>query len=739
MEQDLLEVQGSVEEIVFHNEESGFTVLELVNETEYITVVGTFPQVVPGEELTLKGNWVNHNTFGRQFRVVYSERKMPSTAAELYKYLASGAVKGIAAKTAQKIIDRFGDESFEVLENHPEKLSMIKGISLSKAEIICRSFREQFAVRQIMLSLERYGLTPLECLTVYKALGADSFEIIGYNPYRLCEDPLDFSFDRAETIADSLQEKPQEDFRRSAGIIYILKHNLNNGHTCIPRRKMIVPASQLLDASEKDINIIIDELISKKKIVSSEIRSEEYLFLPEIYLAESGAAAKTSLILDFPPVGIPTLIKDIEKIEENENIIYDETQKSAIFKAVEKGLMILTGGPGTGKTTTLNAIIKMFQSHGLRVVLTAPTGRAAKRMSEITGNEATTIHRLLIVDWDKYGKPYFVHNLSNPIEADVVIIDELSMVDIQLFYSLLKALPLGCRLIMVGDTEQLPAVGAGAVLHDLIDSGRIPVVELTKIFRQAMKSKIVTNAHNIVNGIKPDLTSKDNDFFFIKRSTSSSVVNTVVELCSKRLPDAYGFVPNEDIQVLCPSRKGDSGSINLNRALQAILNPPSDAKSEVAINGRVFRVGDKVMQIKNNYQIQWLKDGEEGSGIFNGDIGIIESVDKVDSTVTIHFDDDRVSVYPFNGLIEIELAYAMTVHKSQGNEFNAVILPLFSVPSRLCYRNLLYTAVTRAKKMIILVGDEQVVDVMTQNDSKTKRYTALKEFLIKESEENVQN
>lgn len=739
MDQDLLEIQGSVEEIVFYNEESGFTVLELVNETEYITVVGTFPQVVPGEELALRGNWVTHSTFGRQFRAVYAERKMPSTAAELYKYLASGTVKGIAAKTAQKIIDRFGDESFDVLENHPEKLSMIKGISFSKAETICRNFREQFAVRQIMLSLEKYGLTPLECLTVYKALGAESFEIIKYNPYRLCEDPLDFSFDRAETIAESLHNKPQEEFRRAAGIIYILKHNLNNGHTCLPRRKMVLPATQLLNASEDDVESTIDELVDNKKIISSVIKDEEFLFLPEIYLAESGAAAKTSLILDFPPVGIPTLLKDIERIEASENIIYDETQKSAIFQAVEKGLMILTGGPGTGKTTTLNAIIKMFQSHGLRIVLTAPTGRAAKRMSEITGNEATTIHRLLIVDWDKYGKPFFVHGLSNPIEADVVIVDELSMVDIQLFYSLLKALPLGCRLIMVGDTEQLPAVGAGAVLHDLIDSGRIPVVELTKVFRQAMKSKIVTNAHNIVNGIKPDLTSKDNDFFFMKRSTNGSVVNTVVELCAKRLPDAYGFIPYEDIQVLCPSRKGDTGSINLNRALQAVLNPPAEDKAEVVFNARIFRVGDKVMQTKNNYQIQWSKDGEEGSGIFNGDIGIIEAVDKVDSAVTIHFDDDRISVYPYNGLVEIELAYAMTVHKSQGNEFNAVILPLFSVPSRLCYRNLLYTAVTRAKKMIILVGDEQVVDVMTENNSKTKRYTAMKEFLLKESDDNVQN
>lgn len=736
MNRDLTELQGSVEEIVFHNDESGFTVLEIVTETEYITVVGTFPQVAPGEELRLKGNWVTHNTFGRQFRAEYYERKMPSTASELYKYLAAGTVKGIAAKTAQKIIERFGDDSFEVLENHPEKLALIKGISIQKAEDICKNFREQFAVRQIMLSLERFGLTPLECLNVYKVFGADSFEIIKYNPYRLCEDPLDFSFDRVEMIVSDLQDKPEDGFRQAAGIIYILKHNLNNGHTCLPRRKMLPPAIQLLDSTEDEIDKIIDELIADKRLVSATINEDEFLFLPDIYIAESGAAIKTSLILDFPPVGIPTLLRDIEKIEISENIIYDDTQKSAIFKAVEKGLMILTGGPGTGKTTTLNAIIKMFQSHGLRVVLTAPTGRAAKRMSEITGNEATTIHRLLMVDWDKYGRPYFVRNTGNPIEADVVIIDELSMVDVQLFYSLLKALPLGCRLIMVGDTEQLPAVGAGAVLHDLIDSGRIPVVELKKVFRQALKSKIVTNAHDIVNGIKPDLESKDNDFFFMKRTNNNSVVQTVVDLCTKRLPDAYGYEPAEDIQVLCPSRKGETGSININRALQYVLNPPAKSKAEISFNGKLFRVGDKVMQIKNNYQILWTKDGEEGSGIFNGDIGIITKIDPVDSTVTILFDDDRVSVYPSSGLIEIELAYAMTVHKSQGNEFNAVIMPVFSVPSKLCYRNLLYTAVTRAKKIMILVGDSAVIDIMTENNSKTKRYTALKEFLIKESGEN---
>ena len=743
MKRELFELQGTVEEVVFHNDETGFTVFDLVTESEYITIVGTFSDLAPGEELSLKGSWNTHPTFGRQFRAEWYERKMPSTAAELYKYLASGAVNGIRAKTAQKIIERFGEDSFDVLENYPEKLTQIKGISPQKAEKISKSFKEQFAVRQIMISLERFGLTPLECLQVYKAFGADAYENIRSNPYMLCEDPIDMSFERAELIADDLPEKPDIILRQSAGIIYILKHNLNNGHTCLPRRKIILPATQLLDSSCDDIEAVVDNLIKNKRLISANIYNEEFLFLPESYYAENGAAQKVEIVLNFPPAGVPTLLKDIERVEQRENIIYDDTQKSAIFQAVEKGLLILTGGPGTGKTTTLNAIIKMFETQGLKVVLTAPTGRAAKRMSEVSGKDATTIHRLLIVDWDKYGKPYFVHNMTNPIDADVLIVDELSMVDISLFYSLIKALPLGCRLIMVGDSEQLPAVGAGAVLHDLIGSGRLPVVELKKVFRQALKSKIVTNAHDIVNGRLPDLTCKDNDFFFMKRNSNQSVVKTVVDLCSSRLPKAYGYSPLTDIQVLCPSRKGDCGSVSLNKALQAAINPPSPKKAEIAFNGKIFRVGDKVMQTKNNYQLLWKKDGEEGSGIFNGDIGIITSVDDLDSTVTIEFDDERVAVYPFSNLIEVEHAYAITVHKSQGNEFDAVIMPVFSVPSKLCYRNLLYTAVTRAKKMMILVGDEEIVRLMTENNSKTKRYSALKEFLCSENssydeqEENI--
>ena len=736
MEAELVEIFGNVEDVIFRKEESGFTVLELSTEDEYITVVGVLPEVSAGEELRLRGNWVTHQTFGRQFRAELCERSMPSTAADLYKYLASGAVTGIGAKTAQKIIERFGDDTFDILENHPEKLAVIKGISLARAEKMSRSFNEQFAVRQIMISLERYGMTPAECLKAFRAFGAGTADMIKNNPYLLCTELVGMSFERAEIIAATLDEKPSENFRLQAGVIHVVRHNLNNGHTCLPRYKMINPCHALLDAEESKLNEIIDELIEDKKLISVMLDDTEFLMLPHIYRAEAIAADRIKIMMRFPPAGKPTLLQDIENIEREECIIYDENQRKAIITAIEKGMLILTGGPGTGKTTTLNGIIKLFEKDGLNVALAAPTGRAAKRMSEITGREAKTLHRLLEVEWDKNDNPYFARNLKNPIKADAVVVDELSMVDVVLFSSLLDALPLGCRLIMVGDSDQLPAVGAGNVLHDLIDSGKLPVIELTKVFRQAMKSRIVTNAHDIVKGVMPDLDTKDNDFFFMERFNNPNVVRTVVDLCSKRLPKAYDYSPLTDIQVLCPSRKGETGSVYLNKALQAVLNPQSDSKIELVMGGRVFREGDKVMQIKNNYDIIWTRDDEEGTGVFNGDIGIIEKIDRVSSTLTIAFDDDKKAMYTFDGASELEHAYATTVHKSQGNEFNAVVMPVLSVVPNLCYRNLLYTAVTRAKKLMILVGTRDVVQAMTENDSRMKRYSALKHFLLREEEDD---
>lgn len=735
MKENLEEIHGFVEELVFRKPESGFTVLELSTDDEYVTVVGVLPEINVGEELKLRGTWNVHQTFGRQFKAELCERSLPSTAADLYRYLASGAVKGIGPKTAQKIIERFGDEAFEVLEKHPKSLAMINGISLSKAEKICKDFNEQFSVRQVMIALEKLGMTASECLKVYRLFGANSVDVVRINPYVLCGEGIGIGFERAEQISEALEVTPDPQFRIQAGVMHVIRHNLRNGHTCLPREKLIAPSCGLLNATADDIEIAIDNLLDEHKLERFEMNGKDFIALFKIYSDEFSAAERIKVFLKFPPAGRPTLLQDIENIERDECIVYDEKQKEAIIKAVEKGILILTGGPGTGKTTTLNGILRLFESDGLDVVLTAPTGRAAKRMSEITGREAKTIHRLLEVEWDKNDNPHFKHNMQDPLKADAVIVDELSMVDISLFSSLLNALPLGCRLVMVGDSDQLPAVGAGNVLHDLIRSETLPVVELKKVFRQAMKSRIVTNAHDIVAGKMPDLETKDNDFFFMKRNNSNSVVATIAELCSKRLPDAYGFDPFNDIQVLCPSRKGECGSVNINKVLQAVLNPPSKSKKEVSLAGKILREGDKVMQIKNNYDILWTKDGDEGSGIFNGDIGIIEKIDNISSAFSVNF-EDRIAVYSFENANEIEHAYAITVHKSQGNEFKAVVMPVFNVIPNLCYRNLLYTAVTRAKNIMVLIGSADVVYNMTANNSRTKRYTALKHFLAESEDED---
>lgn len=735
MKETLEEIRGYVEELVFRKPENGFTVLELSTDEEYITVVGVLPEINVGEELKLRGSWVLHQTFGKQFKAELCERKLPSTAADLYRYLASGAVKGIGPKTAQKIIERFGDDSFEMLEKHPKSLALINGISLSKAEKICQAFNEQFSVRQVMIALEKMGMTSSECLKIYKLYGANSVDVVRINPYVLCGEGIGIGFERAEQIAETLEVKPNSEFRNQAGVMHVVRHNLRNGHTCLPREKIIAPSQSLLNVDADEIEDALNVLIKEHKLEQFEMDGKSFVALFKIYSDERSACERIKVFLKFPPAGKPTLLQDIENIEREECIVYDDKQKEAIIKAIDKGILILTGGPGTGKTTTLNGILKLFERDGLDVALTAPTGRAAKRMSEITGRDAKTIHRLLEVEWDKNDNPHFKHDSQDPLKADAVIVDELSMVDVSLFSALLDALPLGCRLIMVGDSDQLPAVGAGNVLHDLIESQTLPVVELKKVFRQAMKSRIVTNAHDIVAGKMPDLETKDNDFFFMKRSSSASVVGTISELCSQRLPKAYGFDPITDIQVLCPSRKGECGSVNINKVLQAALNPPSLKKREVTLAGKTLREGDKVMQIKNNYDILWTKGKDEGSGIFNGDIGIIEKIDNTSSAFSVNF-EDRIAVYSFENANEIEHAYAVTVHKSQGNEFKAVVMPVFKVIPNLCYRNLLYTAVTRAKNIMVLVGSSDVVYNMTMNNSRTKRYTALKHFLTEKEEDD---
>ena len=520
-------------------------------------------------------------------------------------------------------------------------------------------------------------------------------------------------------------------YRERAGVVYIIKHNLENGHTCLPREKIIAPASEFLSCSYDEIEKITDDLIEDKELIEKELDGTPFLFLPNVYMTEKRIADRIKVMLSFPPPKGRPVEEDIDLLEEKQGMKFESKQREAIMTAVKRGLLVLTGGPGTGKTTTLKGILSLYEKRKLRVLLAAPTGRAAKRMSEVTGREAKTIHRLLEVQWGENDKQKFTRNMQNPLECDAVIVDELSMVDIHLFHGLLDALPLGCRLIMVGDSDQLPPVGAGNILHDIIKTDLLPVVSLTEVFRQAMESLIVTNAHKIVKGEYPELDKTDKDFFFLQRENVTLAASTVIDLYTNRLPKAYGYDSINDIQIICPSRKGENGTVNLNKSLQKLLNPPSVQKEEIEQGGRIFREGDKVMQIKNNYDLFWTRGKESSSGIFNGDIGIIETVNPNAKLMKIRF-DDRLAIYEFENAKELEHAYAVTVHKSQGCEFEAVIMPVSGIPPMLSYRNLLYTAVTRAKTRIILVGSKGQIAAMVDNDKKTKRYSALKYFLLEE-------
>ena len=729
MDTEEIIIEGIIEDIVYSNPENGYSVIDINHNNQLVTAVGIMPSCCPGEKIRLKGEWTKHPTFGTQFRAIAAERTLPKTSGDMLRYLSSGAVKGIGPATAMKIIEKFGEDTFEILENSPERLSEIKGISHDKAKEMSRRFKEQFAVREIMIALEKFGMSPSECLNAYKTFGAAAVERITENPYILCREGLGIRFERADEIAQTSPIPVNGLFRHRAGVLHILKHNLRNGHTCLPREKLIIPAKELLGTEREETQEIITDLIEDKEIVEDFFNDKSYLFLPEEYRDEKSIADRIKVMLKFPPAQGRTVDNDIDKIEERRNIKFEQKQRDAIKTAVTKGLLVLTGGPGTGKTTTLNGILELYEKKKLRVLLAAPTGRAAMRMSEVTGKEAKTIHRLLEVEWvDDSKKSRFTRNMENPLEADAVIVDELSMVDTHLFAALLDALPLGCRLVMVGDSDQLPPVGAGNVLQDIISSELLPVVALTEVFRQSLESLIVTNAHKIVKGEYPDLSHTDKDFFFLQRNSIFQAASTVVDLYVNRLPKAYGYNPIEDIQILAPSKKGELGTVSLNAALQGLLNPAAKDKEEFSGAGRVFREGDKVMQIKNNYDIFWTRCKEASSGIFNGDIGIITAINHNASFMKIDF-DGRIAVYPFENAAELDLAYAITVHKSQGCEFEAVVMPVCSVIPQLSYRNLLYTAVTRAKNRLILVGNQGQINAMVDNDKKTRRYSALKYFL----------
>lgn len=729
-EKKLESIKGTVEEITFYNQDNGYTVMEISWGNEAVTVVGNFSQLAVGSQIEASGEWTVHPSYGRQFKADTLTETLPQDAAGILRYLSSGIIKGVGRATAEKIVNAFGSESFDVIEKDVDRLSSIKGISKPAARKIQRSFIEKFASRQTIEELKQKGLTHKEAFDAYNFFHENAVEVFDDNPYDFVAAGI-YDFDRAEEIAEELDEPVSPGLRAQSLVEHIVDHNISNGHTCLPRDSVVRTAKAYLSCSDDVAQIAVDDAVEYHRLITEDIDGRQFLFTPSAYNAEKDIADRIKVFVNYPPQESEISGAEIYAFEKANDIEFDAKQRKAIEIAVNKGSLILTGGPGTGKTTTVKGIITLMQNRGLDVALAAPTGRAAKRMTELTGCEAKTVHRLLEVEYkDGSDKPVFVHNHKNPLDVDAVIVDELSMVDIFLFDALLDALPLRARLIMVGDKDQLPPVGAGNVLSDMIKSGLIPVVELDKIFRQAMQSLIVTNAHRVVKGEMPVTTDNgvDSDFFMMHETVPISACRKIVDLVTRRLPAAYGMDPVSDLQVLCPSKIGETGSQNINIMLQKQLNPPKRGKNEIVSRGYILREGDKVMQIKNNYDIPWFKSDDNGMGVFNGDIGILTRIDRAADIINVKF-DDREAMYSVENVGELELAYAMTVHKSQGSEFDGVIIPVVATPQKLAYRNLFYTAVTRAKKLIVLVGTESNVRAMVENDKKSRRYSALLHFL----------
>ena len=730
MQTGVLHIEGAVETVLFRNESNGYAVLDLDAGGELITVVGSLGEVEEGEILILEGSYETHRKFGTQFHAEYCERKLPDTVVNIEKYLASGAIKGIGPALAKRIVNVFGAATLDIIENAPYRLSEVRGISQKKCDEIADEARKLFSLRLIMSFLSQYEIKSSYAMKVYRKFSTDAMDLIKNDPYILCGDRIELEFEKADSIAHDLRIAKNDNKRVIAGMQYILRANAANGHSCLPLSVLLKLTTPALDISEQDFYSSYNAALDDNELFEYIKNDREYVYLPDYYYAEQFIADRIHVLRDFSSPEDFNYDSMIDIEEEEHGISYETLQRQAITTAISRGLMVLTGGPGTGKTTTLNAIISIFEKMGNRVLLAAPTGRAAKRMSDLTGYEAKTIHRLLEVVYDMGDTPIFAHNENNPLDCDVLVIDEMSMVDSILFEKLLRAVRLGCKLIMVGDFHQLPSVGAGNLLEDIIHSQAVPVVELTEIFRQARKSCIITNAHKIVSGEYPDLSRTDSDFFFMRRDDYEKALDLIVDLTRRRLPNAYGYSPTDDIQIITPSRKGTVGTIELNKLLQAKLNPPEKDKREYRGFVYTYRVGDKVMQTRNNYDIVWSRGSEQGAGIFNGDIGKIISIDLAAQSAKVDF-DGREASYPFDILPQLELAYAITVHKSQGCEFEAVIMPVMGGFEKLSYRNLLYTAVTRAKKLLILVGSEEKIHKMVDNDRRTRRYTCLREMLKK--------
>jgi exodeoxyribonuclease V alpha subunit len=731
-------INGYVDHIIFRNNDNGYTVMVMICDEEELTCVGVFSDIAEGECIEAKGEYTDHPTYGRQFAVKSFEEKAPQDALAIERYLGSGAIKGIGIALAARIVRRFKEDTFRIIEEEPERLAEVKGISQRKAMEIADQVNEKRDLRQAMIFLQQYGISTTLAVKIYNTYGQEVYSILKENPYRMADDVDGVGFRTADEIASRVGIRTDSDFRIRSGIQYALLQASNEGNTYLPMPELTQRASALLEIEPEYIEKHYMNLAMDRKIIMRQVDDVTQIYASAFFYMEANAATMLKNLdasFDVPDIEIEARLRQIEK---QTKMDLDEHQVEAVKEAVRNGVLVITGGPGTGKTTTINTIIKYFESEGMDIFLAAPTGRAAKRMSETTGFEARTIHRMLELNGGVEGNAGFERNEQNPLETDVIIIDEMSMVDISLMYSLLKAIIAGTRLILVGDVNQLPSVGPGNVLKDIIDSGLFHTVMLTKIFRQASTSDIIVNAHKINRGEPVELDNKSMDFFFLKRYDADKIINVTLQLILQKLPKFVG-ASMMDIQVLTPMRKGLLGVERLNTVLQMYLNPPDKRKKEKEHGTTLFREGDKVMQIKNNYQLEWeirSKYGlciDKGTGVFNGDTGIIEEINDFAETVTVCFDEGRMVEYPYKLLEELEHAYAVTIHKSQGSEYPAVVIPLLSGPRMLMNRNLLYTAVTRAKKCVTIVGNDTTFEQMIANNSQLKRYSGLRDRLVEDA------
>ncbi len=739
-------IEGTVQAVIFQNPENGYTVLKLRSGDETVTAVGNLPGVAAGEGLRLYGGWTSHASYGQQFKAEHAERSLPEGSDAIYDYLASGAIKGIGIKLARLIVTRFGARSLEIIESSPEELAQIKGITLKKAQDIQERFRQQTGLRRLMEFLADNGVKPIAAARLYRAYGDEAETVITENPYILADESFGMDFFAADGLARNLGFAPDCVERVSAGIVFELRHNEGNGHVFLPKDKLIAASCQLLETEPDPAERALEELCATGRTVIERVAGVDAVYMLDMHEAEYETARRIGLMARTPVDDTPGLSVLMKRAEYKCGITFADKQRMALEMAAKGRVMVLTGGPGTGKTTTVRGIISLYDEMGLTTLLTAPTGRAARRLTELTGREAQTVHRLLGAGMPEAGENgrEFEKCAADPLECDAVILDETSMVDIKLMAALLDAMPAACRLVMVGDADQLPSVGPGNVFGDIIRSRAVPVIGLTDIFRQARQSGIVRNAHMINRGEVPSLKNAGGDFFFLKRTEAGAVTKTVTELISERLPKNMG-IPAEDIQVLSPSRKYGGGTRELNAAIQEALNPASPDKKEKAVGNITFRVGDRVMQTRNNYDIMWVKGasvlpnedgevvtkGEPGAGIYNGDVGYIEDIDPESQAAYLRF-EDRLVPYPFDQMTDLELAYAVTVHKSQGSEYRAVILALPKCPPGLVTRGLLYTAVTRARELLVVAGGPDVFSAMVANDRRQRRYSGLRARLCGE-------